>query len=312
MLAVLAGALLESGAARAHGQAPVAPDAVFISFAPDLILVAILLLVHLAYGQGVFPTWRRAGRKAGLAASHLGLFAAGEVALLLALVSPLESLSGTLLSAHMVQHVLLIAVAPPLLVLGRPEVALLWAMGGRVGRSRIFRLVLAGWRAGETPMRAAAIHSAVVLAWHVPAAFDAAIDVPWLHDLEHLTFFLSAMLFFSALLKAARTPQGAALGALASLITLIYSGMFAAILTFAPRPLYDRYVATWLWGMTALEDQQLAGLIMWVPTGFVYLGVGLALFARMLTLLDGSGAARRRERRQGLPQHREAGEPDPA
>jgi putative membrane protein len=291
--AALATALIGGGPALAHGRAPVAPDALWASMAPQWGVLVPLLAIHFLYGRGVFATWHRTGTRSGLGVRHVLAFAGGEVVLLVALVSPLEGVAGTLFSAHMIQHVLLVAVAPPLLLAGRPDVALLWGLGGlggRLAKAPPVRAVFRFWNAGARPMPAAAIHGAVVGAWHIPAAFDAALDSPILHDLEHLSFFGSALLFWRALQIAGRQARTAALGALAALTTMIYGGLLGALISFAPRPLYERYVWTGLWGLDPLEDQQLAGLVMWVPVGMIYLAAGLLLLARVLQPPAGTAA----------------------
>ncbi len=295
--ALLAAVIEGCDSALAHGQAPVAPDALLESMTWQWSVLAPLLALHFLYGRGVFATWRRTGTRAGLGMRHALAFAAGEAVLVVALASPLEGVAGTLFSAHMLQHVLLIAVAPPLLLAGRPEVAILWGLGNsgrRLAKAPVVRAAFRFWHAGARPLPAAALHGAVVGAWHIPAAFDAALDSPILHDLEHLGFFGSALLFWRALQTASREARTAAVGALAALLTMIYGGLLGALISFAPRPLYDRYVWTGLWGLSPLEDQQIAGLIMWVPTGSIYLAAGLLLAARVLqpppaaTVLRGS------------------------
>jgi len=274
------------GGCWAHGSPPIGPGEIWSGWRPAFGMLLVLLAVHLLYGHGVFERWRQAGKRRDILPRHLLAFAAGELALVIALVSPLEAVAGTLFAAHMIQHVLLVAVAPPLLLAGKVDVALFLlfrSAGWQAGRNPVFRALAAAWRYAETPMIATAVHGSVIWLWHAPFAFQAALNSAILHDLEHLSFFLSAMLFWRALFRSGRSARMAAFGALAAFITLLHSGFLGALITFAQHPIYPGYVWTGLWDLSPLEDQQLAGLIMWVPAGLVYLVAGLVLAARVLT-----------------------------
>jgi putative membrane protein len=206
----------------------------------------------------------------------------GESVLVVALISPLDQLGGTLLSAHMAQHGLLVAAAPPLLLLGKPGVAFAWALP--TGWNRIS--VLAGatrlTALLSRPLVAAVLHGLAVWIWHAPNLFDAAVEREWLHALEHASFFGTALLLWRAVLVQPRRQAGPALGA--ALATLLHSGLLGALLTMAPYPLYSWYRdgRTELWGLSALGDQQLAGLLMWVPLGVFYFAACLVLTARLI------------------------------
>ena len=271
--------------AAAHGPVPVQPAAVWGAWSFDPLVIVPLLLAHWAYGRGVRRLWERAGRWRGIGGRHIAAFVLGEIAAIIALVSPVDQLGGTLLSAHMVQHGLLVAIAPPLLLLGLPGVAFAWALppGLRKGftGSRSWRWLAAFANALSRPLPASILHGLALWIWHAPAAFDAALEYEWMHTLEHASFFGTALLFWRGILGARSAREiGPALGA--AFFILMHSGLLAALITLAPRPLYDWYGATELWGMTAIEDQQLAGLLMWVPMGLVYFGACLLLAKRLL------------------------------
>jgi putative membrane protein len=193
-------------------------------------------------------------------------FGLGLAVLFAALVSPLDALAEKSLSAHMAQHALLVAVAPPLLLLGHAAAVFAWGGGSMfLGLARAFSALC-------RPGPATLAHGLALWVWHAPAAFQAAADSDSIHILQHLTFFATALIFWRAVLGA-RTGRRAA-GALAgAFITLLHSGLLGALITLAPYPLY---------GGGALEDQQLAGLIMWVPMGVVYLAACLALARRLV------------------------------
>jgi putative membrane protein len=133
------------------------------------------------------------------------------------------------------------------------------------------------------PIVAAAIHGAVVWIWHVPVVFDAALADRNLHMLEHLTFLATALLFWQSLLLAKRSIPTAVAGVAAAFATMFHGGFLGALITFSPHVLFNWYVGrTAAWGLEPLQDQQLAGLVMWVPLGVVYLMACLALAAALV------------------------------
>jgi putative membrane protein len=283
--ALLLAVILAASPAAAHGPVPIQPEALWRAWSFDPLVLVPFLLAHWAYGRGALRLWGRAGRWRGIGRLNVLSFLLGEAALVVALVSPLDQLGGTLLSAHMAQHGLLVAVAPPLLLLGNPGVAFAWALwpGGRNGLfgSPTWRTLASLANALSTPGRAAALHGLALWVWHAPGAFDAALQSQWIHALEHASFFGTALLFWRALLNS-RSPHNAAPAIGSAFFTLVHSALLGALITLPTRPLYGWYGATELWGLSALEDQQLAGLLMWVPMGAVYFGVCLILARRFL------------------------------
>jgi putative membrane protein len=249
-------------------------------------LVSILALAVL-YGVGVRRLWRNAGRYHVVSRAEVVAFYAGILTLLVALCSPLDALADTLFSAHMLQHVLLITVAAPLAILGAPLVPMLWSLprGMRVGAGRAWNA--AGLRtAGAAlalPLPAWALHTLALWAWHTPGAYSAALANDAIHACEHASFYLTALLVWWVALRPLRGHGGVA-GAVCVLVgTLAQSGALGAILTFSGTPwYYGQSAGAAAWGLTALQDQQLAGLIMWIPAGFVYLAGVLAVMRRIL------------------------------
>ncbi len=133
------------------------------------------------------------------------------------------------------------------------------------------------WTALTRPVTATVLHAVAIWVWHVPVFFDAAVMDVVVHRLQHLSFFLTAVLFWWAMLW--RSDPGVAAGEL--FVTMIHTGILGALMTFAPRILYAAQTAEAAqWGLTRIEDQQLAGLVMWVPVGTVYAGAAIAFFAR--------------------------------
>jgi cytochrome c oxidase assembly factor CtaG len=126
------------------------------------------------------------------------------------------------------------------------------------------------------------LHAAALWAWHAPALFEAAVVHESVHILQHASFFVTALLFWWSLLSG-RDGQRVGLAVLCLFTTALHGGALGALLAMAGQAWYSVYEATApLWGLTALEDQQLGGLIMWVPAGLVYLGAALALLASWL------------------------------
>lgn len=258
------------------------------SFEPGV--VAPLLLTAILYLRGA-----RAAR--GVTSGQKASFWSGWTVLSLALVSPLHPLGEALFSAHMAQHEILMLLAAPLLVVSRPLVPLLWGLpfGWRraAGRWSKTRPVQRLWAGLTLPLAAWCIHAAALWIWHAPALFQATITSELAHSAQHLSFLLSALLFWWALLYGpGRVNYGS--GVLYIFTTGVHTSILGALLTFATSVWYPAYRATApLWGMTPLEDQQVGGLIMWIPAGLVYLAAGLILFAAWLRQSDRGGAGAR-------------------
>jgi cytochrome c oxidase assembly factor CtaG len=237
------------------------------------VLLSLALVAHL-YARGLRRLWR-SGAGRGVRRWQAAAFGGGILSLVAALVSPLDPLSDRLASAHMVQHMLLMNVAAPLLVLGAPSLVVLSGVPApyRGPLARAWRRVDGPWL--WNPFLLGTLYALVLWVWHLPALYGAALRDPVVHDLEHLTFLVAACLFWRAVLD----PLGRRrLHPLASLLYLFVTtlhatalGMFMAL---SPRVWYPDYEGpAGTWGLTALEDQQLAGLIMWMPACVVYAGV---------------------------------------
>jgi putative membrane protein len=278
---------------QAHTGQPLAPHDLWQAWNFDWVLLLSGSVCLWLYSRGVRRLWRRAGVGRGIKPAQLAVFGGGCFVLAVALISPLDALSGVLFAAHMVQHLLLVAVAAPLLILGAPPAVWWWSL------PRLSRRPLARWWRGQQPLHGALrglthpltawlLHALALWIWHAPVLYQAALDSETVHVLEHLSFFGTALIFWWALLQPA-TPGKLhyGIGMLMSFTTALHSGLLGALLTFAPAPWISTYqVTAWVWGLSPLADQQLAGVIMWVPAGFVYLATTLALLARWLRALE--------------------------
>jgi putative membrane protein len=242
------------------------------------------VLIPLALSAALYILGQR--RHFGLTTLQKISFWAGWLSLLLALVSPLHPLGEVLFSAHMVQHEILMLISAPLLVLSRPLVTFLWAlpMSWRkaLGRWSKRKIASHSWSFLTDPFTAWLVHALAIWLWHIPQLFQLTLRSDLAHTAQHLSFFLSGLLFWWAVFYASgRKAYGAAF--LYVFTTAVHTGILGALLTFSPHIWYPAYRSTTqAWGVTPLEDQQIGGLIMWVPASLVYLGAGLALFAGWL------------------------------
>ncbi len=272
----------------AHDGAPPAPHDLWTAWNWDPLILSGLILTGWLFLRGVSVLWQRAGANRGITRSQVIAFGGGFFALCVALISPVDALSGALFSVHMLQHMILILVAAPLLVLSGAPIPLLWALPrqyrfdlGRWWKRRVWWQ--RSWQLLTQPALVWGLHALALWLWHAPDFYQAALRSEWLHRLEHFSFFASALLFWWVVLPmpGRRLHQG--LGVLFIFTMAIQSGILGALITFASTPWYLSYGLTApAWGLTALEDQQLAGVIMWVPAGTVYIITALALLGAWL------------------------------
>jgi putative membrane protein len=278
-------ALLAAGAVRAHDVAALAPPQLAWTFEPWVVIC--LALSALLYGLGLARLWPRSGAGRAQLRRRACSFFAGWLVLAAVLVSPLDALGSLLFSAHMLQHEAMMIVAAPLLVLGRPFALWMWGLppGWRkpVGAAVQGRALQLGWSLLTWPVFAWLFHAAVLWLWHAPLLFEAALHSNAIHTLQHVSFFGSALLFWWAVLGDGGFRPQRGLSMLYIFTTMAHTGALGALLTWSGIVWYPSYVgAGEAFGMDALEDQQLGGLIMWVPGGLAYLIAGLALASQWL------------------------------
>lgn len=291
--------VLASGLVPAALPDPTGPSRAWSAWNFDPLVLLLLGLATAVYLAGLGRLWRRAGRGRGIPRRRAACYVAGIAAIAVALVSPVDAVSEALFWVHMIQHLLLMVVAAPLLVLGRPALAAVWALP-RTARARIAGLWArrrgprTAWRALTHPVTVLVLHVAALWAWHVPVLYEAALADRWVHHLAHASFFLTALLFWWVVVHVGRgrlPGHGAAMAYVFA--TLLQGGLLGALITFAPRPWYAAHApGTAAWGVDPLLDQQLAGTLMWVPTGLVYAAAALLLLVAWMRESDARAARR--------------------
>jgi putative membrane protein len=247
--------------------------------APLAILLALYITGMLRRGRMKMLRWRHAS------------FFAGWLTLALALVSPLHELGEQLFSAHMLQHEILILISAPLISASHPGASLLWAFAPR------HRAGIGGWvqeiedsravRFIAAPLNAWILEALALWIWHIPFLYQATLASDWIHAAQHISFLATAVLFWSALYGVGRSAMSYGAATLYVFGAAVQCSALGALLTFSKVLWYPVYAATTTsWGLTALEDQQLGGAIMWVPSSVVFIAVALVLMARWILESD--------------------------
>ncbi len=266
-----------------------------------LIPLAVSLILYL---WGIQKAWKSAGVGRGIPIRSCLFCLGAMLSLVIALVSPLDALSGVSFSAHMVQHLILILAAAPLLVICDYPLAMLWALprgwshalGGSLYHSRSLSRA---WHMISNPAVAWTVFTITLWLWHASALFDLALRNESVHAVEHLAFLLSAMLFWWVLIRpyGRHSRQNSIHYGMAIpylFTTGIQGSILGVLLTFSSQPWYPYYTTVINpWGLTPLEDQQLAGIIMWVPGGAVFTLLTIGYFAAWLQSMEKRAAERR-------------------
>lgn len=252
------------------------------------LAVAYVLLMGLLYVLG------GRGRGSGTRLRHEPLrevsFFAGLVAIVVALDSPIDYYADQLFWVHMIQHILLLTVAPPLILLGRPWPRIWRAfpleVRTTVGRTLARGRLTAPVRALSGPLAAWLLFNVTVVAWHIPAAYNATLTSNVIHQTEHAMFFFFGLLFWARVIDPGplrpRLVWPMRIASVAG--AMIVGWLLAIVLVLAPHPLYAHYASLVHrpGGISALTDQQLAAGVMWVPGSLAYTLTLLIAFTRWL------------------------------
>jgi len=263
----------------AHDSGPLAPYELARAWRRDPLLLLGLVSVGWLYSQGVKTLWWRAGVGQGISHWQALAFNGGLTVLLLAFVSPLGALSDYLFAAHMAQHLLLLVVAAPLLVLGSAPQALVWAFPQSWRRrlaywwSRQIDLHVA-WRFLTQPRVTWGVHLGMLWVWQIPYMYKVALQDPVVHTVQHGVFLGVALLFWGLLLRTSRNDLPTAAGLQFIFTTALCSALLSIGIAFSPLLWHSGYTTTTTyWSLTPLADQRLAGLILGVTMVTVYLSV---------------------------------------
>lgn len=246
----------------------------------DPFVTIPLALSGALYATGLARLWNRAGVNGSVKTWQAACFAAGWLSLFGALVTPLHELGEHLFTAHMIEHEVLMVVAAPLLALSRPIGAFLYSLPRSwrhwLSRSAGARWVFVPWNWLTRPLDATILHGAAIWIWHTPRLFDATVANETMHRLQHISFLVTALFFWWAIFRRARRDYG--IGAIHVAATMVHTSILGALITLSPRLLYVAQTRDApAFGLTPTEDQQLGGLIMWVPMGTLYAAIALAL-----------------------------------
>jgi cytochrome c oxidase assembly factor CtaG len=256
----------------------------------DPLLVVPLVLALLIYAVG----WVRLSRRAS-EPPRPTLFLSGWIVLTLSLVSPLHEAGERSFTMHMIEHELIMLVATLLLAASSAGGTLAW------GLPRPLRTALGGswksppqslWKRLTEPVTATAIQAVVMWAWHAPILFDRALDSFGWHVFQHACFFLSSLLFWWAMLHPRSRSGGYGVSAACLFVTSLIGGALGALMSFSSSPWYADYAAMGMTGigLDPVDDQRLAGLVMWIPGGLVHGVAALVMFYKWLKASEGAHA----------------------
>lgn len=271
---------------------------------PEIILTLTLAAVIHLVGRGRL---KKRGSEKLTARWRSISYLSGLAIVWIALMSPIDVLSAQFFYMHMIQHLLLVMIAPPLLLIANPMPIMLW------GLPRTLRREVGRWLQPSSPVRRA-LHAATgpgiiwllfvatLVGWHDSQAYNATLVSEFVHDLEHITFFGTAMLFWWTVIGAAprlrpRMGHGVRIG---YTLSVVPPNMLTGVaISFAQEPLYPFYTTVPRLGeMTVMEDQMLGGILMWIPGSMMYLVAALILIAQVLR--DQSDLASQAARPPGL------------
>ncbi|MEX0653696.1 MAG: cytochrome c oxidase assembly protein [Phycisphaeraceae bacterium] len=276
----------------------------YTAWNPDPLILPCLGLVAVAYTLGIRTLWRRAGVGHGITGAQAGAFFLGMLVLFVALVSPIDVLASERASIHMGQHMLIMLAAAPLLILGMPSRVLLFALP-RFSRSRLGAALcrMPGPYLLWQPLLMWALYALTLWVWHLPTLYEAALHHEPIHDAQHLAFLVTACLFWRVLIDPlSRRRLNLGLGMLYLFTASLQASALGVFLALSPRLWYRAYATpTQPWQLTPLEDQQLAGLIMWMPGCVLYAAVAALMCYLWINRLQANPHRRRAALHAGSP-----------
>ncbi len=271
----------------AHGGAISPHDNPWLvwKFQPHILIM--LFLMGLIYYLGFHRMIKLRGHDAHKLRKSSSSYYAGLFILLIALISPVDTMSDSLAWVHMLQHTLILMVAAPLMALGGPAHISQWSLSKKVwARLGNFRLLLTKFfqlSRFKRPFVAWALYMLVLSIWHIPLFYEAALKWERIHDLQHLLFFVTSFFFWRVLFDPYQKGIRPMIGIIYTFIASIHGIILGVLMTVSPIIWYGPYIESApRFGYDPLIDQQIAGLIMWMPAGISYALGALALLLREL------------------------------
>lgn len=264
--------------------------------AADPLPLLGVVLASGAYARGTVRLWEQVGRGGVVRRSHVVAWTLAVMALVAAFAGPVEAMAGSRLTAHMVQHLLLTLVAAPLLALSAPTLPLLQGLPHRVRRpaarahARIRRLRAWTYR-GAWPFAVVAAYAVTGWLWHLPGPYQAALRNGAVHAAEHTTMLATAVLLWWTVLESGRRSTfGYGTGIAVVFLTALQHAALGGVLTLSPAVLYPIYATADT--ATGLNDQQMAGTLMWAPSKILHGAVVVLLVVAWLRDVDARSRVR--------------------
>jgi putative membrane protein len=241
------------------------------------------------YGRGLARLWARVGTGQKVSRWQGASYFSALLVLFISLLSPMDAVSQDLASIHMVQHMSLMMVAAPMFVIGSPALVLAWGVP-ELWQGRTMPLARFAFRLPDAPLLwqplfVWALFAATLWIWHYPVLYQTALRDPFTHDAQHLSFFVAAFLFWRVGLDGLSRRRLSPVAAVPYFFaTFLHTSLLGIFLALSPRVWYREYVTrTSDWGILPLEDQQMAGFLMWMPGCLIFPVLAATIFGIWLS-----------------------------
>jgi putative membrane protein len=290
---LLAAAFFAGSASFAHAHSDSNADAAeTLQYLQAIVVTAATLF----YAFGVFRIRSCVGQDRVVSRVQTFAFGLAAVLFIVALSPPVDDITDSLFSAHMAQHLVLMLLVPPLAVWSRPMIVGFWALPREaqrtLSRSRSYDLLRRSTSWLMQPLVVAVLFLGTFSFWHLPRPYAWSLANEWVHAFEHLTFLATAIMFWELVIEpSGRRRMGYYTTIVYVAAIAVLSGLPGALMILSPVALFKAHTSVLeVWGLTPLEDQQIAGLIMWIPAGLFFL---IPIAALLVKALDASHGSRR-------------------